>query len=183
MWVLNGKTFGSKAGTNDVSRKQTIYTISLCGAIPADSNIPEVDQCRTGTRICMVVSNDKDNEPSRVVSVTPIAGDYGANDLSPGTELGSQDADTKRALSPLCVSCRFVANMCMTGSPLILTIGGGVYNDKPQKARITFLCDASATDVRICFTAIAITTFPLLMAYYYSLPTRHRLTMMPPPVC
>jgi len=106
---------------------KTTYTVSLCGPLPSGkSDLPEADQCPTGTRVCMTVSNMKSGEPDRIVGVVPIAADFGNGELSVAKELGAQGSDQRR--------------------PLVLKMGGGVYNDVTQSVEISFICDQSASD-------------------------------------
>ncbi|KAF9471592.1 hypothetical protein BDN70DRAFT_887937 [Pholiota conissans] len=93
----------------------------LCADLPTHADLPEIDQCASGTRACLTTVNVKSGEPDRVVSVISIA--------------------TSDKMSPT-----FSANFAPKS--LSLLIHGADYpptDPKPQSLNLTLLCDPQET--------------------------------------
>ncbi|KAK7034674.1 hypothetical protein VNI00_012316 [Paramarasmius palmivorus] len=102
------------------------YEINLQGALKRDGTLPQDLQCPEGTWICLTVTNTRPKHPSepiRILQVVPVAGGTSDEELRPKYKL------VKSRESP--------------ESTLQLTLHGGTYNGKRQKAAFIFSCDRS----------------------------------------
>lgn len=101
---------------------KTIWTLNVCKAI---SELGGDDQCPSGTRICGIVKNEAKDKEDRLVSIIPVAGDIGDRAINPAASKGTGEVERVN-----------------------LILEGGLWNEKPQKANITFECaqeDSSPT--------------------------------------
>ncbi|KAF8914955.1 hypothetical protein CPB85DRAFT_1296368 [Mucidula mucida] len=93
-----------------------------------DGTLPAELQCPPGTWICLEVSNRLPNRPSvpdRITQIVPIAV---SPNLSPRAKFGPKiNAEDRHA-------------------PLQVTLHGGIYTTRQQKASIQFICDHNAEE-------------------------------------
>lgn len=66
----------------------TSIQISLCQPLDKETG-PASDQCPSGTRVCMKVTNEKKDEPDRLIQVIPAGGSE-SGDWSWTAELGER---------------------------------------------------------------------------------------------
>ncbi|KAJ7498694.1 autophagy-related protein 27-domain-containing protein [Mycena latifolia] len=99
------------------------YNISLGAPLKPDGTLPSELQCPEGTWICLIVVNtrpSRPSEPPRILQVVPVAGDLG---LNPKAKLLAK------------------ANDKDLHAPLQVTLHGGHYNGRSQKASFQLHCD------------------------------------------
>ncbi|KAF9049607.1 hypothetical protein BDZ89DRAFT_1126561 [Hymenopellis radicata] len=110
------------------TRTKSTYTISVNGALKRDGTLPAELQCPPETWICLEVSNSQPNRPSvpdRITQIVPIAV---SPNLSPRAKFGPKiNAEDRHA-------------------PLQVTLHGGLYTTRQQKASIQFICDHNAEE-------------------------------------
>lgn len=91
------------------------------------TSIPEAEQCPAGTQVCGIVTHTRSSEPDTIPKadeVIPIAGDFPNAPAAVIERLKTKTASTEG---------------------LLITLAGGEYSGKKQKAVIKFICDQAKT--------------------------------------
>jgi hypothetical protein len=95
---------------------------NLCADLEAQGNLPDQDQCGTGTRVCMTKINKKDNEEDRITAVIPIV------------RTDTSEPQYNTGLSPKFISLLFSGpDYPLPSTPF----------SKPQSLNLTVLCHPS----------------------------------------
>ncbi|KAF7352603.1 Autophagy-related protein 27 [Mycena venus] len=101
------------------------YAFGLGAPLKFDTTLPKELQCPEGTWICLSIVNIRpghDSEPPRILQVIPVAGNQGLNPMA--KMLAKVKADDVH-------------------EPLQVTLHGGHYKHRSQKASFEFHCDHS----------------------------------------
>ncbi|KAM7186351.1 autophagy-related protein 27 [Naviculisporaceae sp. PSN 640] len=112
----------------------TTYTLDICGPLKRSEKVPKGHECPNGTRVCAIKHGWETDEKKddKILNVIPIAGslvNYGGKDftydLKRLSTSDSKDDSVKEGLR--------------------LTLHGGVYQKREQRAVIEFLCNHNRT--------------------------------------
>ncbi|KAK4215013.1 autophagy-related protein 27 [Rhypophila decipiens] len=112
----------------------TTYTLDICAPLKRSEKVPRGHECPNGARVCAIKHGWETDEKKddKILSVIPIAGnliDHGGEeftyDLKRLSTSDSKDDSEKEGLR--------------------LTLHGGVYQKREQRAVIEFLCDHNRT--------------------------------------
>lgn len=115
----------------------TTFTIDICQSLKKDKNLPQDEQCMTGTRVCAIERLfDSTNSEGEIEKVIPIAGDFYA---SHGRTLDAEVTRLKNSAS----------NSDADKEGLLVQLHGGKYPEtrqgRLQKAILELQCDRDWT--------------------------------------
>lgn len=106
----------------------TTFTIDVCKPLPRNKDKDKAkEECPTGTRVCGVERVYEDDQ-TMVAKLIPIAGEYGT---SSGRHLDAKVTRLKHSES----------NSDSDREGVRAELHGGLWEDKPQKVFIEFVCD------------------------------------------
>ncbi|KAJ8488671.1 hypothetical protein ONZ45_g13864 [Pleurotus djamor] len=70
--ALKGEHTLSRTRETPPSTIEDVVVFDLCGELPKKSDVPDADQCPSGTQVCLTQVNKKPNLDDRVISVIPV---------------------------------------------------------------------------------------------------------------
>ncbi|KAK3314769.1 autophagy-related protein 27 [Apodospora peruviana] len=111
----------------------TTYTLDICAPLKRKGSVPKGDECPNGTRVCAIKHGWRnDPKESSILSVVSIAGDL----LNHGGKAFSYDVKRLSTSESKDDSDK---------EGVRVTLKGGLYQSREQRAVVEFLCDRNRT--------------------------------------